>query len=102
MADIQIVQGDDKHIQVTFCGKRADIVEAFYFTSRSLNINKYISSKEVDENWYIALTSEETAQLPVGVHSFDITVKTVDSDTLTGLYHGIVCVKGKDNNPNII
>lgn len=103
MADIQIVQGDDKHILVNFVcpNKNEDcneLVESFYFTSKKLGINKHFTEKDNDGRWYITLTSEETIGLLPIVASFDITVKTIDSDTLTGFYHGTVCVKEKDNS----
>lgn len=103
MADIQIVQGDDKHILVNFVcpNKNEDcneLVESFYFTSKKLGINKHFTEKDNDGRWYITLTSEETIGLLPIVASFDITVKTIDSDTLTGFYHGTLCVKEKDNS----
>ena len=57
MADLQIVQGDDKHIRVNFLGDSASRVAGFYFSSSTLNLNKYYD-KKVDDNWYIDLTSE--------------------------------------------
>lgn len=103
MADLQIVQGDDKHICVDFVCANKDkdcntIVSSFYFTSKSLGINKHFTEKESDGHWYVVLTSEETSKFPTGVHTFDITAKTIDSDTLTGIYHGTICVKEKDNS----
>lgn len=98
MADYIIVQGDDKHTRVEMIGTGVELVQAFYFTSKTLGINKLFDRKEEDGYWYIALTSEETRDFKVGVHSFDITVKTVDSDIFTALYHGTVCVKEKDNS----
>lgn len=103
MADIQIVQGDDKHILVNFVCPNKDedcneLVESFYFTSKRLGIDKHITEKDNDGRWYIALSSEETINLPPIVSSFDITAKTIDSDTITGFYHGTICVKKKDNS----
>lgn len=96
MADLQIVQGDDKHIRVIFDGESASQVAGFYFTSKDLDINKYFDTK-TDENWYIDLTSEETAKFQSGTKNFDITAKTVGGDIITGIYHGTICVKEKDN-----
>ncbi len=102
MADIQIVQGDDKHILVDFVSTNPnengnDIVESFYFSSKALGISKHFTEKD-DGRWYAILTSEETKAFPTGVYTFDITAKTVDSTTLTGVYHGTVCIKEKDNS----
>ncbi len=49
MADLQIVQGDDKHIRVNFLGDSASRVAGFYFSSSTLNLNKYYD-KKVDDN----------------------------------------------------
>ena len=96
MTDLQIVQGDDKHIRVNFLGDSASRVAGFYFSSSTLNLNKYYD-KKVDDNWYIDLTSEETAQFTTGTHNFDVTAKTITGDIITGIYHGTICVKEKDN-----
>lgn len=100
MAEMEyiIIQGDDKHTRVDFVGGGAKLVQSFYFTSKTLGINKLFTEKESDGNWYITLTSEETKNLKVGHHNFDITAKTTDDDTYTALYHGTVCVKEKNNS----
>ena len=96
MADLQIVQGDDKHIRVKFDGESASRVAGFYFSSKDLNLTKYFD-KKVDGIWYLDFTSQETAQFPVGTKNFDITAKTITNDIITGIYHGTMCVKEKDN-----
>ncbi len=96
MANIRIVQGDDKHIKVKFIGDSATIVQGFYFTCATLGINKYFDQK-TDDEWYINLSREETRDLDVGIHVFDITAKTISGDIVTGVYHGTVCVLKKDN-----
>ena len=103
MADIQIVQGDDKHILVDFVSANPNvngnsIIESFYFSSKALGISKHFTEKDSDGKWYVTLTSEETMVFPAGAYTFDITAKTVDSTTLTGVYHGTVCIKEKDNS----
>lgn len=103
MSDIQIVQGDDKHILVDFVSANPNangnsIVESFYFSSKALGISKHFTKKDDDGRWYVTLTSEETMVFPTGVYTFDITAKTVDNTTLTGVYHGTLCIKEKDNS----
>ena len=96
MGELKIIQGDDKHIRVNFEGESASQVESFYFSSKSLNITKHFTEK-IDDNWYVDLTSEETSKFEEGLHTFDITAKTLNGDIITGIYNGTVCVHPKEN-----
>lgn len=96
MADIQIIQGDYKHIAVDFCDKD-EMINSFYFTSNCLGINKKVEEREEDNKWYITLLSKETENLNPGTFNFDITAETVDGKMMTGIYHGTIQVLLKDN-----
>jgi hypothetical protein len=97
MTDFSIIQGDDKSIIVEFTGAVSQEIVGFYFSSKKLGVSKYFGEK-IEDKWIISFTSEETRNFPDGVASFDITAKTSDGQTLTGVYHGVVCIKEKDNS----
>lgn len=96
MAELKIIQGDDKNIKVNFTGAGADQIQSFYFSSASLGITKHFTEK-IDGAWIITLTSEETKSFTKGTHSFDITVTTLGGETITSIYNGTICVHEKTN-----
>lgn len=97
MAEYVIIQGDDKHTKVILAGSSSNHVTSFYFTSEKLGINKHITSKEADGSWYITLSHTETAKMPEGTFTFDITAILDDGRVKTTIYNGLICVKKKVN-----
>lgn len=97
MKEISIVQGDDKSIIVDFKGAVAEEIVGFYFSSKRLGISKYFDEK-IEGKWIMEFTSDETKTFPSDISTFDITAKLSDGQIMTGIYHGVVCVKEKDNS----
>lgn len=97
MADLQIVQGDDKHIKVCITGVGGEFVSEVFFSSATLNLVESTTDKTRDDSWVVFISREKTKNLPTGVHTFDITARFENGDIKTGIYHGTVCVLKKDN-----
>ena len=94
---IEIIQGDTIEKNVVISGVDNSDIEKVYFTSEKLNIEKELPFDDVSEKWLLRLESSETKDYEETTTDFDITVKFVDSDILTGIYRGLLKVLPKTN-----
>lgn len=93
-----LVQGDDFNFSVTFKeSEETQFLIEVFFSCQGQKFSKKLSYAG-NNQFVLNITGNETKNFTPKMTDFDITIKFIDGETFTPLYHGNLQVLRKNNS----